>query len=174
MSKNYEMASQEDVKLMNEIIDKHYKELRDYDIQIGLFYLYPKLDKDGNSKGPSIKSQGVACAANIRIVSDLNRLTDNTDVKIVLAQEIWSKISKEEKEAILDHELYHLVIAKDPKTDEPLTISETSDKVKLKMKVHNIVLWGFSDIIERHKMNSQELQILDGISKRYAPYMKAE
>lgn len=170
MSKNYIVANAEDVEMMKGIMDSTYPELVSNNVNVALFYV-TKVNKAGEVQDePCLKKDGVTCAGKISLISDLNRMTDTTDAKIVLDYGIWQKLSLEEKKALLDHELHHLHIVKDPKTGEVLTISEDSTRIKLKMKKHDVVMWGFHEIIERHGFGSHELQILYGIASRYKEY----
>ncbi|MCK9279318.1 MAG: hypothetical protein M0P71_01750 [Melioribacteraceae bacterium] len=171
MSKNYIVGNAEDVELMNGLMSSNYPELIENGVNVGLFYVV-KVDKDGEVQNEAcLKKDGRTCSGKISLISDLNRMTDSFDAKIVLDLNIWQRLSLEEKNALLDHELYHLYIVKNPKTGEVVTISDESSKVKLKLKKHDVVMWGFHDIIVRHGFGSQELQVLNGISECYKDYL---
>jgi hypothetical protein len=157
----YDIASQFDEKLLNDLLNSEkYRILNSYDIHVALFVKYGKRDKEGNLKSPAITKNGVAVPAQIKVVSNFNRITDDTDVKIILNAELWEELSKEEKISTLDNMLAYLQIKED-KTGEPLTISESCDKVQLKLKKPDFYCEGFLSLIEDY-------------GKAYIPYQDAE
>lgn len=149
----YDIASQFDEQLLNDLLaSEKYEILNSYDIHVALFVKYGKRDKEGNLKTPAISKNGIAIPAQIKVVSNFNRMTDDTDVKIILNAELWEELSKEEKVATLDNMLSYLQIKED-KTGEPLTISESCDKVQLKLRHPDFYCEGFLDVLNVYKKN---------------------
>ena len=149
----YDIASQSDEKLLNDLLtSEKYEILNSYDIHVALFVKYGKRDKEGNLKTPAITKNGVAVPAQIKVVSNFNRITDDTDVKIILNAELWEELSKEEKISTLDNMLAYLQIKED-KDGEPLTISESCDKVQLKLRHPDFYCEGFLDVLNTHRKN---------------------
>ena len=147
----YELANATDEKLLNEILStERYEMLKSYDIQIQLFYKYGKRDKDGELKTPALQKNGTAIYAQTKIVSSFNRITDDTDVKIIINKDLWDELSREEKLAVLDNELHYIQIKED-KEGEPLMISEDCDKVQLKLRKPDFYCEGFLDIMNIHQ-----------------------
>lgn len=157
----YDLASTSDKTLLNNILaGEKFNILNSYDISVELFVKYGKRDKEGNLKTPAITKNGVAVPAQIKVVSNFNRITDDTDVKIILNAELWEELSKAEKIATLDNMLSYLQIKED-KNGEPLTISESCDKVQLKLKHPDFYCEGFLDVLNTHK-------------KSYIPWQEAK
>lgn len=149
----YDIASQFDEKILNDLLNSEkYQILNSYDIHVALFVKYGKRDKEGNLKTPAITKNGIAVPAQIKVVSNFNRITDDTDVKIILNAELWEELSKEEKISTLDNMLSYLQIKED-KDGEPLTISESCDKVQLKLKHPDFYCEGFLDVLNTHGKN---------------------
>lgn len=147
----YDIASQADEQILTNLLkNEKYEILNSYDIHVALFLKYGKRDKEGNLKTPAITKNGIAVPAQIKVVSNFNRITDDTDVKIILNAELWKELSKEEKIATLDNMLSYLQIKED-KTGEPLTISESCDKVQLKLRHPDFYCEGFLDVLNTHK-----------------------
>jgi hypothetical protein len=71
-------------------------------------------------------------------------MTDNVDVKIILNKEYWDELNTKEREGVIDNMLNYLEVKKD-KMDEPIPISEDSDKVQLKLKKPDFYCEGFQD-----------------------------
>lgn len=161
MATNYEMANATDEKLFEELWkDDRYIALNNYDIHVKLFYKYGKTDKEGNLKSPALTKNGIAIPATIKLVSNFNRITDDTDVKIILNKELWDEMSPEEKRSTLDNMLNYLSVKED-KEGEPICISEDCDKVQLKLKHPDFYCEGFLDMLNIYK-------------EHYLPYQDAK
>ena len=149
----YDIASQFDEKILNDLLNSEkYQILNSYDIHVALFVKYGKRDKEGNLKSPAITKNGIAVPAQIKVVSNFNRITDDTDVKIILNAELWEELSEKEKISTLDNMLSYLQIKED-KDGEPLTISESCDKVQLKLRHPDFYCEGFLDVLNTHRKN---------------------
>ena len=163
---NIEQASDLDNKLLESVMNKEkYEILKSYDIKVALFYKYGKRDKEGNLKSTGISKNGVAIPAQTKIVSSFNRITDNTDVKILLNKEMWNELSKEERESVLDNCLYYIEIKED-KQGEPIMISEDSDKVDLKLRKPDFYIEGFLSVMAEHKTNYLPWQDAHNIAQK--------
>lgn len=150
---SYELANQTDEQILNDILkDERYEILNSYDIHVKLFYKYGKKDKEGNLKTPALTKNGIAIPAQIKIVSAFNRMTDDTDVKIILNKELWDELSTNEKKSTIDNQLSYLQIKED-KLGEPIPISEDCDKVQLKLRKPDFYCEGFLDMLNIHKNN---------------------
>ena len=155
---NVEMASQIDEILLDEILnDEKYEWIRSYDIHVKMFYKYGKYDKDGNLKTPALVKNGQPIPASIKIVSAFNRLTDNVDVKIIINKDIWDEYSKDRRKATLDGILNYLELKTD-KIGEPISISDDSDKVQLKLKKPDFYCEGFVSLVEKYGFNYDPIQ----------------
>lgn len=161
MSINFEMCSQFDEEILQRILNKEkYEWINSYEIKIKMFFKYGKYDKEGNLKSPALQKNGTPIPAQIKIVSAFNRMTDNVDVKIVLNKEYWDELSTNEREGVIDNMLNYLEVKKD-KLDEPIPISDDSDKVQLKLKKPDFYCEGFLDLINEY-------------GKQYIPYQECK
>lgn len=150
---SYELANQTDEQILNDLLnDERYEILNSYDIHVKLFYKYGKKDKEGNLKTPALTKNGIAIPAQIKIVSAFNRMTDDTDVKIILNKELWDELSINEKKSTIDNQLSYLQIKED-KLGEPIPISEDCDKVQLKLRKPDFFCEGFLDMLNIYKNN---------------------
>lgn len=158
---NFEMCSEFDESILQSVLEKEkYEWINSYEIKIKMFFKYGKYDKEGNLKTPALQKNGTAIPAQIKIVSAFNRMTDNVDVKIILNKEYWDELNTKEREGVIDNMLNYLEVKKD-KMDEPIPISEDSDKVQLKLKKPDFYCEGFLSLIEDY-------------GKAYIPYQDAE
>jgi hypothetical protein len=155
------MCSEFDESILQSVLEKEkYEWINSYEIKIKMFFKYGKYDKEGNLKTPALQKNGTAIPAQIKIVSAFNRMTDNVDVKIILNKEYWDELNTKEREGVIDNMLNYLEVKKD-KMDEPIPISEDSDKVQLKLKKPDFYCEGFLSLIEDY-------------GKAYIPYQDAE
>lgn len=147
MGLNFEMCSEFDEAILQKILGyEKYEWINSYEIKIKMFFKYGKYDKEGNLKSPALQKNGTPIPAQIKIVSSFNRMTDNVDVKIILNKEYWDELSTHEREGVIDNMLNYLEVKKD-KMDEPIPISEDSDKVQLKLKKPDFYCEGFLNLI---------------------------
>jgi hypothetical protein len=148
---SYELANSIDEQMLADVLsDERYEPLKSYDINIKLFYKYGKRDKDDNLKTPALQKNGKPIYAQTKIVSAFNRITDETDVKIILNKDLWDELSKEERIAVLDNQVHYIEIKED-KDGEQITISEDCDKVQLKLRKPDFFCEGFLDILNIHQ-----------------------
>ena len=148
MGLNFEMCSEFDEAILQKILGyEKYEWINSYEIKIKMFFKYGKYDKEGNLKSPALQKNGTAIPAQIKIVSSFNRMTDNVDVKIILNKEYWDELSAHEREGVIDNMLNYLEVKKD-KMDEPIPISEDSDKIQLKLKKPDFYCEGFLNLID--------------------------
>jgi len=113
-------------------------------VKFALFTKYAKRDKEGKIKSPALSKFGISIPAQVKIVSNFNRITDDVDVKIILNAEHWAELSKNEKKSVLENMIRYIEIKED-KEGEPMTISESCDKVQLKMRHPDFYCEGFLD-----------------------------
>ena len=147
---NLEFAFDEDRKILDNLLAAEpYKKFADYDVKFGLFRKYAKLDKDGNIKTPAIVKNGQSVPAEIKLVSAFNRITDDIDVKIILNSEQWDDLKDVQKKAVIENMLAYLEIKTD-KDGEPLTVSDSCDKILLKLKKPDFYCEGFLGMIVKY------------------------
>jgi len=78
-------------------------------------------------------------------VDDRNWLLHKTDVIIEIAHDIYSEANSQFRNAILDHELCHVIVFRDE--NEELVI-ESSGRKKIRMRHHDVE--EFEEILTRH------------------------
>ena len=144
------MISLDDEKLFKEVWkDDKFKKLRDYDVNVSVFYKYGKTNKEGFVTTPALVKNGAQIPAKINIVSNFNRMTDEVDAKIILNKELWDEMKDDERKVVFEDMLSYLEIKED-KIGEPLYISEDSDKVQLKLKKPEFYVEGFLDLVKNY------------------------
>lgn len=113
-------------------------------------------DANGEPKGPPLRAQGRAAAATIQIVSKANRALGQGDVLIKLDRNYWDKLNDEQREALLDHELYHLALKKEAETDA--VKRDDLGRVMFGMRHHDYDFGWFIEVAKRRGLASPEVQ----------------
>lgn len=107
--------------------------------------LFISSDEDG----PALKHNGYAAAAVVRSLPQKQRAAGRGDAEILIDEEGYDKMSAEEQDALLDHELYHIT---------PTGKVDPDGRPKLKMKKHDRQFGWFDEIARRHGIHSGEVQ----------------
>jgi hypothetical protein len=98
---------------------------------------------------------GYPCLAVVKIVGPKERAKGCGDAEIVIDRDAYEAMTEKQRDALLDHELYHLEITRDklgrPKRDD-------HQRPKLKMRKHDFQFGWFAEIARRHQENSFEVK----------------
>jgi hypothetical protein len=149
MPVTYEKCGDNVVAVMRRMIKEHHPDLIEAKATIQCLFANAGEDKKGNAK-PAVKRQGVACAAKVKIVSLKDRAAGNADAEIILDEHVWNRLTKEERDALFDHELEHLTPKREGGHDGAPIETDDLGRPKFKMKQHDWEVWGFASIVERH------------------------
>lgn len=148
MGKWYEKANATISKQVASLIEKYHPELVEAKVRVDVLLVHaPASDDEDKPKPPALMHHGYPAAAVVRKTSLKERTKGHGDAEIVLDGDKWPDYSTEEQDAILDHELEHLVVKRD---DEGAIKADDRGRPMLKLKPHNWELGGFEVIIKRH------------------------
>jgi hypothetical protein len=152
MSKKiYEKASPEIHELVKRVMQTYHAQLFDLAVKVAAT-MVSKFDADDQLL-PCLRLHGNSVFAMIHLVRGSQRVHVNHDAEILIDAFTWTNASEETQIAVIDHELEHVVIAKDR-----LGVVKKDDNghVKLRMKADDYALTGFYAVVERHGVNSAE------------------
>lgn len=165
MATKYTPADSECLDRVNALIERYYPHLKDNEVTIEL--LFATADE-----GQPLKHGGYPAAAIVRIVSEKDRVKGNKDAEICIDQLRYEEMSAEEKDALLDHELYHLVVKYD---DHEAVKRDSADRPKLGMRKHDHQFGWFAEIAKRHGEASGEVrqarEMVEGSGQAYFTFM---
>lgn len=99
---------------------------------------------------------GYPAGAVVRITSIRDRALGIADSTIVIDRCSWMALSQRQRDALIDHELTHLVRKVDKETGEML--SDVLDRPKLAMRKHDRQFGWFDEVAERHGQASPEVR----------------
>lgn len=133
---------------VTELLNENHPELVEANVTIGTIFAFD--DKGGFP----VKTNGYPSAANIKISNLKSRVKGEPDAEIVIDKEAYNSMSETQKKALLDRELYRLVVVRDKegniKTDD-------AERAKLKIKKFDYMLGWFREIAQRHGSDSPEV-----------------
>lgn len=133
--------------IVRRIIAANHPELLECKVTIGPLFAFAPRDKNGMPTGPAVKLNGYPCAAVVRITPLKRRVQGLADAEIVIDGDNWKDWSDARQDALIDHELCHLELARDK---GGAVILDDHFRPKLRMKLHDWQLGGFAAVIQRH------------------------
>lgn len=131
------------------ILSEFHPELAEANVTLGYLFAF-------NKKGAAIKLHGYPCQATIKVNSYKDRKQGKPDATIEIDGANWYDKTEDEKLAILDHEITHLIVVHDRKTG--LMKVDDLGRPKLKLRLHDYQLGGFRAVAERHGQAAPEVQ----------------
>lgn len=149
----YEQAKSEIRDLVNQVRCKHYNDLVEAEVTIGVLMARPTTNDAGEPTGPAIRHNGYPAQALIKHTNLKDRVAGLPDAILTIDADNWEDLNDEEREALIDHELYRLEVRRD---DDSQIISDDHGRPKLKCRLHDWQLGGFTVIAKRHGEASAE------------------
>ena len=113
-------------------------------------------DRNADESTPALKLHGYPCDAVVRIVPLKQRAKGMGDAEIEIDLHRYDGMEEDERNALLDHELYHIEICRNRKTKK--IALDTVARPKLSMRLHDRELGWFDAIAQRHGDASGEVQ----------------
>jgi len=144
-----------------------FADLAEVDLKLTVLTAHAARDSEGTPKGPAIKHQGYAAHAVIKINSHQKRVEGCGDVTIIVDGDNCSEWSERRLEAILVHELTHLVVVRD---NEGVIKSDDCGRPKLKMRLHDVQIGVFTEVAKEYGCDSVDYEQLNDV----AQYVQAE
>lgn len=110
---------------------------------------------DEHSSEPVLTHQGYGAAAVVRITPVRDRALGGADAIIIIDRAIWVTLTAAQRDALIDHELYHLEWRHD-KDGNPK--ADGLGRPKLGMRRHDHQFGWFDEIARRHGDASMEIR----------------
>lgn len=148
MPVSYSLADTKIEKFVLGYMKLHHQHLADADVQIEILMA-------ANDTGPAVSHGGYPASAVIKIMSLKDRAAGCKDARMIIDNAAWDEYSPKEREALVDHELYHLVLATN---DEGDVKRDDLDRPKLKIRKHDFQMGGWYSMCEKHGPNAIEGQ----------------
>ncbi len=157
-----ECTDLEALNLLRNVRKHLHKDLDEFEVTLAVIKAERKLNKDGeDTEGPVLALHGYECAATIKITPLNQRVLKVPDAILTINWEQWESLTKAEKEALLDHELTHLVISRDA---ENTPRYDDLGRPLLRMRKHDWHLGGFLEVVERHGIQSLDASSVHAVA----------
>lgn len=129
-----------------------HERIREHEIRIDWLLAYPEYDSQGIPKGPAIKFQGYAARGVCKILGYREQVKGNGDAEITIDGEWWEDhtTTDDQRLALLDHELTHLVIDESER--------DQAGRPKMLMRKHDFQVGWFLDVAARWGAASGEVE----------------
>lgn len=149
MSVTYADVPDEVPALAALVLSEYHPELVEADVTLGYLFAF-------NPKGSAVKLHGYPCQATVKVNSYKDRKQGKADATIEIDGAGWYDKSEDERRALLDHEITHLVVVRDRKTGE-IKVDDLG-RPRLKCRLHDYQLGGFRAVAERFGAAAPEVQ----------------
>ena len=157
MPVHYSMCETDVLNLVQRVMGKYHPDLTKAGVTVDCVYA---ADPDG----PALKLHGYACAAVIKKISYKQRVAGRADAEITLDKDHWDDCTEPQKEALVDHELTHLVLVLDQNNRPKL---DGADRPRFKMRLHDWELGGFGEVARRHGKAAPEVICARGFKQEF-------
>ncbi len=154
MSAIYSEASPEIIERGKALVEKHHFELQNHQVRIDYITAQATVDDDGVPTGPAVSHGGYPAWAVAKILQSKDRVMGRGDCEIVIDGDRWPLLSDEQKDALLDHELYHFSLKLDK---YGAVVMDDIHRPKMKLRKHDHQFGWFDEIAKRHGANSIEV-----------------
>lgn len=148
--KSYTPASDDVQERALALIKRYHPDLEQ--VRIRIDYIFVSTDTDGAA---ALTHGGYPAQAVVKIIGPKERAMERGDAEIVIDEENWNELTDAQKDALLDHELYHLEVAKN-KSKKPKY--DSCGRPVLKMRKHDRQFGWFDAIAARHGAASLEVK----------------
>ena len=145
--KVYDKAPQEVHDRCAQLIESYYPDLAKAELTLDILFAV-------NENGDAVSHGGYPALAMVRIVNLKDRVKGLADAEITIDQKAYEDMTDEQKDALLDHELHHLIVLKD---DDGFIKTDDVGRPKLKIKKHDYQMGWFREVAVRHGRNSPEV-----------------
>ena len=166
MPTTYEEAGPSVVMFALEVMKKYHGGLHDMQCTVEILMASPPCDENGDATGPALKHHGRCARALIRSTKPDERALRRCDIHIKIDKNFWEESTEAVREALLDHELSHLVPRLDKKTGTAKR--DDFDRPLFAAVDHDYEVGWFYSVARRHGLDSIEYRQLQEFLNSYA------
>jgi hypothetical protein len=163
--KTYDHAPARIRERVDALIARYHPDLSGFSVRVDVLVVV------SDKPGPALKHHGYDALATIRVLPVKDRAAGRGDAEMLIDLGRYDKeLNEGERDALLDHELYHLKVIK----EGPIAKRDSADRPKLKCRLHDRQLGWFDEIARRHGDNSLERRgarhLFDAAGQDYFPF----
>lgn len=102
---------------------------------------------------------GYPAGAVIKVTSTKERALGLADAVVVIDRAYWTKLTARQRDALVDHELQHLMAVEDMDDDDkPQKKFDVLGRPILRMRKHDYQMGWFAEVAHRHGQDSPEVR----------------
>lgn len=154
----YENVDNEVTDRITRLIEDHHPHLLEAEVDVRALMATPK-----EKEGPPVKLHGYPCLATIKKVGLSERVQGLGDALITIDKLQWDAMSDVQRDALIDHELTHLMVKMKGKTVQ----RDDAGRPKLEMALHDWQLGGFAEISARYGIDAPEVRAVQVASDSF-------
>jgi hypothetical protein len=143
-------GTEEVLSILEHVMSTYHGDLAGNDTSIGILWAVATGGK------PALSLHGYPCAAVVSINNLKARAQGLPDATIAISEAWWKQATPSQREALIDHELYHLELVCD---DDGVKLDDLG-RPRLAMRRHDFEIGGFDRIMERHGHDAVEAMAL--------------
>lgn len=147
MGKQYSKAGADLKQRIARIQDEWHPQLAK--VSMGALFVF------GDEPESVLEHQGYPALAVIKIVPTKERAAGMDDALVVVDRFAYEGLTEPQRDSVIDHELYHLELVLDKKTEKPKY--DSLGRHKLAMRKHDRQFGWFDEVAQRHGENSIEV-----------------
>lgn len=157
---------------INEVLKAHpcYEPLLERNVKIDAIFAYANQDENNKPIGNAITVNGVKALGKCKVVSLKDRAKGHGDAEIIIDGDHWDQVGIGEQFALVDHELYHIVLNQ---TKTGVVRLDDLGRPKLRIRKHDYQFGWFTEIARRNGAFSgeqlQARQIFEEAGQFYWP-----
>lgn len=145
---SFDITSPQIAETITKLIEANHPELVEANATVDSIFAFD--DKGGFP----VKTNGYPSAANIKISNLKSRVKGAADAEIIIDREAFNAMSTTQQEALIDRELYRLVVKRDK---EGNVKTDDAERPVLRLKKFDYMLGWFKEIAIRHGQDSPEV-----------------
>lgn len=130
----------------------------------------------GDEEAAVLEHQGYPAAAVIKIVGTKERAAGMADALLVVDRYVYGGLTDPQRDAMVDHELYHLEPVIDEHTEKPKL--DSLGRPQLTLRRHDRQFGWFDEVAQRHGDNSLEViqakSIVASTRQLYFPFYRQD
>lgn len=166
MATTYERAPENVHEIIAALIEEHYPTTKEAGVTFDILFAT-------SDSGPAVKLNGWPCNATVKIVGAVERMKGAADIEIKIDAEKYEELEEDERRALLDHELYHVLPIPDDKLGGYKR--DAYGRPRIKMRPHDVQIGWFEEIAKRHGAASMERkqarQMFDAHGQAFWPFL---
>jgi len=139
-------------------------------VKIDFIFAYASRDADNFPVGSALRLHGAAATGICRILPIKQRQIGRGDAEISLDGDWWSEASREQQRALLDHEMYHIIV----RQKNGVILRDIAGRPLLRMRPHDVEMGLFAACALRHGENSRERHHARNVMKAFGQYFWPE